>query len=79
MSGRRMGTPRTDEERRMRHDVLHPGEELPLRGTGLRTGTAAGSRGRYRLAELLAPLLVFACILVIDLIVSRRDRERRDS
>jgi hypothetical protein len=68
-----------DEERRMRHDALHSGEKLPPRGTGLKTGNAAGSRGTYRLAELLAPLLVFACILVIDLIVSRRDRERRDS
>jgi hypothetical protein len=74
-----MGVPRTDEERRMEHAVLHPGEKLPPRGTGLKTGSAAGSRGRYRLVELLGPLLVFACILVIDLIVSRRDRERRDS
>jgi hypothetical protein len=74
-----MGVPRTDEERRTRHDALHPGEKLPPRGTGLKTGSTAGSRGRYRLAELLGPLLVFACISVIDLIVSRRDHERRDS
>jgi hypothetical protein len=63
----------------MEHAALHPGEKLPRRGTGLKTGSAAGSRGRYRLVELLVPLLVFACISVIDLIVSRRDRERRDS
>jgi hypothetical protein len=74
-----MGTPRTDEERRMRHDALHPGEKLPLRGTGLRTGSAGGSRGRYRLAELLAPLLVFACISLMEMILSQRENERRDN
>ena len=79
MSGRRMGVPRTDEERRMRHGALHPGEKLPPRGTGLRTGSAAGSRDRESLAQLLAPLLVFACISVIEMILSRRDHERRDS
>jgi len=79
MSGRRMGAHRTDEERRMRHGVLHPGEKLPPRGTGLRTGSAAGSRGTDRLAQLLAPLLVFACISVMEMILSRRDHERRDS
>ncbi len=63
----------------MRHGVLHPGEKLPPRGTGLKTGNSAGSRGTYRLAELLGPLLVFACISVIDLILTRRDHERRDS
>jgi hypothetical protein len=79
MSGRRKGVPRTDEERRMRHGALHPAEKLPSRGTGLRTGSAAGSRGRDRLAQLLVPLLVFACISVMEMILSRRDHERRDS
>jgi hypothetical protein len=79
MSGRRMGAPRTDEERRMRHGALNPGEKLPPRGMGLRTGSAAGSRGRDRLAQLLGPLLVFACISVMEMILSRRDHERRDS
>jgi hypothetical protein len=74
-----MGVPRTDEERRMRHGALHPGEKLPPRGTGLRTGSAAGSRGRDRLAQLLAPLLVLACVSVVETILSRRDHERRDS
>jgi hypothetical protein len=63
----------------MRHGVLHSGEKLPPRGTGLKTGNAAGSRGRDRLAQLLAPLLVFACISVMEMILSRRDHERRDS
>ncbi len=63
----------------MRHAVLHPDGRLPPRGTGLRTGSAAGSRGRDRLAQLLAPLLVFACISVMEMILSRRDHERRDS
>jgi len=79
MSGRRMGAPRTDEERRMRHGILSPGEKLPTRGTGLRTGTAAGSSGKYRLAELLAPLLMLACVSIIEMILTRRDHERHDS
>jgi len=79
MSGRRMGVPRTDEDRRTRHDGLHPREKLPPRGTGLKIGTAAGSRGRYPWAELLLALLVFACVSAIDFVLFRRARESRDS
>lgn len=45
---RRLGKPRTEEERRKRHKQLHPGEKLPPRGTGLDygAGVVAG-----RLAE----------------------------
>jgi hypothetical protein len=32
---RRLGVPRNDEERRIRHSILYPGEKLPPRGTGL--------------------------------------------
>ena len=35
-SGRRLGHPRTEAERRARHSRLHPGTPLPPRGTGLR-------------------------------------------
>lgn len=79
MSGRRMGSPRTDEERRMRHGILRPGERLPARGTGLRAGTAAGSGGNYRLTELLAPLLVLACVSIIEMFLTRKDDEKHDS
>ena len=34
-SGRRLGHPRTEAERRARHSRLHPGTPLPPRGTGL--------------------------------------------
>jgi len=32
---RRYGVPRTEEERRLRHEELYPGEPLPPRGAGL--------------------------------------------
>jgi hypothetical protein len=75
-SGRRMGIPRRDEERRLEHAILRPGEKLPPRGTRLRTNTPASSRGLYRLAELLAPLLVLACISVIGIILAGGDQKR---
>jgi hypothetical protein len=31
---RRNGNPRSDAERRARHERLHPGTKLPPRGTG---------------------------------------------
>jgi len=42
-SERGKGTPRTEEERRSRHEELYPGTKLPPRGTGLSadTGTPA--------------------------------------
>lgn len=33
---RRLGKPRTNAQRRVRHKRLHPGTALPPRGTGLR-------------------------------------------
>lgn len=33
---RRMGKPRTDAERRIRHKKIHGTTELPPRGTGLK-------------------------------------------
>jgi hypothetical protein len=32
---RRLGNPRTEEERAARHELRYPGEPLPPRGTGL--------------------------------------------
>ncbi len=31
---RRLGKPRTESERKARHEKLHPGTKLPKRGTG---------------------------------------------
>ena len=31
---RRLGNPRTEEERKVRHERLHPNTKVPPRGTG---------------------------------------------
>lgn len=41
---RRYGNPRTDEERRKRHQQIHGTSKLPPRGTGLRRGNVLGRR-----------------------------------
>jgi len=42
---RRLGKPRTDEERRKRHKRLYGTSKLPPRGTGLLGRTKGVSRG----------------------------------
>jgi len=74
-SGRGMGVPKTEEERRRRHGFLYPGEKLPPRGAGLKRGSAAGSRGRDDLAETLLSILLFAFVLLIQSILSSKERK----
>lgn len=55
MSDRRLGVPRTEEERLARHEALYGTSELPPRGTGLQRGTAAqGTRTNNNLVKPLA-------------------------
>jgi len=77
MFDREMGVPKTDEERRRRHSTLYPGEKLPPRGTGLQRGSAAGSKNRDRLVDLLLSILFLASISLISSLFS--SRKRRES
>jgi len=75
-SGRGMGTPKTEEERRRRHEALYPGEKLPPRGTGLKRGSAAGSKGRDHLAELLLSMLLFVFVSLIQSLLPSKERKK---
>jgi len=44
---RRYGRPKTDEERRATHRVIYGTEELPPRGTGLKSGELVNEPNEY--------------------------------
>ncbi|WP_455364663.1 hypothetical protein [[Eubacterium] cellulosolvens] len=79
MSDRGKGRPKTEEERRKRHGITYPGEKLPPRGTGLQRGSAAGSKGRDRLVDLLVSILLLAFVVLIRSLFSSRKRKEDDS
>jgi len=79
MSDRGKGRPKTEEERRKRHGIIYSGEKLPPRGTGLKKGTAAGSKDRDTLTDLLTSILLFAFIALIRSLFSSRKRKEDES
>ena len=76
---RRLGIPRSDEERRIRHSILYPGEELPSRGTGLRGESVAGSKNSNLVTAVLGSLILLFLASLIRAISSARESRRIDS
>jgi hypothetical protein len=79
MLKRRLGTPRSDEERRIRHSILYPGEKLPPRGTGLGRRSSAGLKNSSLITAVLGSLLLFVIVSITKAVSSAREDVRVNS
>jgi len=61
---RRLGHPRTDEERKARHMLLHGTDTLPPRGTGLMQTSETTSETNWGLILLGVGIVVFILYLI---------------
>ena len=62
---RGMGVPRTEEERRQRHESLYPGTPLPERGAGIGEEATAVSKKDLKIAAFTGLVFGIATLILI--------------